>query len=200
VGAAELGDARVGSHAGQQLVADIELTSVEDATRPVQVRLASPDVYQGANLVMPPVLSSLNMNVMRRDLAQAGRRRPPAPVCRTGGRRPQGGAPRHALVHARPDAACAGARVGANAGAGTRAAPGTETGRADAAIDTGRTGTGTGTETGSGASHSERIERSRAAARAGKAGAPQSHPAAQGAKPASLQQAGTGGGKRLHRA
>jgi hypothetical protein len=67
VGAAELGDARVGSHAGQQLVADIELTSVEDATRPVQVRLASPDVYQGANLVMPPVLSSLNMNVMRRD-------------------------------------------------------------------------------------------------------------------------------------
>jgi hypothetical protein len=66
-GAAELGDVKVGSHAGQQLVADIELTSVEDAARPVQVRLASQDVYQGANLVMPPVLSSLNMNVMRRD-------------------------------------------------------------------------------------------------------------------------------------
>jgi hypothetical protein len=65
--AAELGDAKVSSYTGQQLVADIELTSVEDASRPVQVRLASPDVYQGANLVMPPVLSSLNMNVMRRD-------------------------------------------------------------------------------------------------------------------------------------
>jgi pilus assembly protein FimV len=33
----------------------------------VQVRLASADVYRGANIDMPAVLSSLNMNVMRRD-------------------------------------------------------------------------------------------------------------------------------------
>lgn len=65
--AAEMGEARVASHIGQQLVADIELTSLEDASTPVQPRLASPDVYRGASIDMPPVLASLNMSVMRRD-------------------------------------------------------------------------------------------------------------------------------------
>jgi hypothetical protein len=65
--AAELGDARVLSHIGQQLVADVELTLVEDAAAPVGVRLAHPDVYRGANIAMPPVLASLHLGVMRRD-------------------------------------------------------------------------------------------------------------------------------------
>jgi pilus assembly protein FimV len=65
--AAELGEPRVSSHIGQQLVADIELTMLEDAANPVQVRLASPNVYRGANIGMPAVLSTLRMSVMRRD-------------------------------------------------------------------------------------------------------------------------------------
>jgi len=65
--AAELGEARVLSHIGQALVADVELTLVEDPGTPVAVRLASADVYRGANIVMPPVLSSLDMRVTRRD-------------------------------------------------------------------------------------------------------------------------------------
>jgi Tfp pilus assembly protein FimV len=67
VHAAELGDPRVSSHIGQQLVADIELTLLEDANTPVQARLASPEVYSGAGIAVPPVLSSLNLTVMRRD-------------------------------------------------------------------------------------------------------------------------------------
>ena len=66
-GAAELGEARVASHIGQQLVADVELTTVEDPAAKVEVRLAHPDVYRGASIAMPAVLSSLNLNVMRRD-------------------------------------------------------------------------------------------------------------------------------------
>lgn len=65
--AAELGEARVSSFIGQPLVADIELTMLEDAANPVQVRLASPNVYRGANIGMPAVLSTLRMSVMRRD-------------------------------------------------------------------------------------------------------------------------------------
>jgi len=65
--AAELGEPRVGSFIGQPLVADIELVMLEDATQPVAVRLAHPEVYRGANVAMAPVLSSLNMSVMRRD-------------------------------------------------------------------------------------------------------------------------------------
>jgi pilus assembly protein FimV len=67
IGAAELGEFAVGSHIGQQVVADIELTGIENPGATVQVRLASADVYRGANIDMPAVLSSLNMNVMRRD-------------------------------------------------------------------------------------------------------------------------------------
>ncbi len=65
--AAELGEPRVSSFIGQPLVADIELTMLEDAGAPVQVRLAHPDVYRGANIGMPPVLSTLKFSVMRRD-------------------------------------------------------------------------------------------------------------------------------------
>ncbi|QNA99259.1 hypothetical protein [Massilia sp. Se16.2.3] len=65
--AAELGEAKVGSHIGQPLVADVELTMIDDAANPVQVRLADPNVYRGANIAMPAVLGSLNMSVMRRD-------------------------------------------------------------------------------------------------------------------------------------
>jgi hypothetical protein len=65
--AAELGEAQVLSHIGQALVADVELTLLDDPAAKVAVRLANPDVYRGANIAMPPVLSSLNMTVMRRD-------------------------------------------------------------------------------------------------------------------------------------
>jgi len=65
VHAAELGDARVRSHIGQALAADVELTLVEDASRQVEARLAHPDVYRGANIAMPAVLSSLDIAVIR---------------------------------------------------------------------------------------------------------------------------------------
>ena len=66
-GAAELGDQRVGSYMGQPLVADIELTLIEHPAARVEVRLAHPNVYRGANIGMPHVLSTLNMSVMQRD-------------------------------------------------------------------------------------------------------------------------------------
>lgn len=65
--AAELGDTVVRSYIGQPLIADIELTALADPNVAVQVRLAHPDVYKGANIAMHPVLSGLNMSVMRRD-------------------------------------------------------------------------------------------------------------------------------------
>jgi len=63
--AAELGDARVLSYIGQPLAADVELTSVEEPSKPVQAHLARPDVYRGANIAMPPVLSGLDIAVIR---------------------------------------------------------------------------------------------------------------------------------------
>ena len=65
--AAELGEARVSSHIGQQLVADIELAQVDDPAAQVSVRLASPEVYNGAGIALPSVLASLNLSVMRRE-------------------------------------------------------------------------------------------------------------------------------------
>ncbi|NHZ41164.1 type IV pilus assembly protein FimV [Massilia aquatica] len=65
--AAELGDAQVRSYIGQPLVADVELTSLAEPAASVQVRLADPDVWRGANVRMHPVLSNLSMSVMRRD-------------------------------------------------------------------------------------------------------------------------------------
>jgi hypothetical protein len=67
VQAAELGDVKVNSFVGQHLSADIELTSLDDPASQVQVRLASVDVYRGANLDMPAVLANVNLSVMRRD-------------------------------------------------------------------------------------------------------------------------------------
>lgn len=65
--AAELGEARVSSHIGQPLVADIELAMVDDPAQAVAVRVASPEVYNGAGIAVPPVLANLNLSVMRRD-------------------------------------------------------------------------------------------------------------------------------------
>ncbi len=65
--AAELGEARVSSHIGQPLVADIELAMVDDPSQTVAVRVASPEVYQGAGIAVPPALASLNLSVMRRE-------------------------------------------------------------------------------------------------------------------------------------
>jgi len=65
--AAELGEARVSSHIGQPLVADIELTMIDDPSATVSVRIANPEVYNGAGIAMPPVLASVNLSVMRRD-------------------------------------------------------------------------------------------------------------------------------------
>jgi hypothetical protein len=65
--AAELGDTRVLSHVGQQLVADIELAMIDDPATQVAVRVASPEVYNGAGVALPSVLPSLNLTVMRRD-------------------------------------------------------------------------------------------------------------------------------------
>jgi hypothetical protein len=65
--AAELGEARVSSHIGQPLVADIELATIDDPAAPVSVRLASSEVYSGAGIAMPPALSSVNLSVMKRD-------------------------------------------------------------------------------------------------------------------------------------
>lgn len=65
-GAAELGEPQIRSYIGQQLVADIELTMLDAPATPVQARLAHPNVYRGANIGMPHVLSTLNMTVTQR--------------------------------------------------------------------------------------------------------------------------------------
>ena len=78
--AAELGEPRVGSFIGQPLVADIELTMLEDAASLVEVRLAHPNVYRGANIGMPAVLSTLRMSVQRRDGRQFLHVTSPGPV------------------------------------------------------------------------------------------------------------------------
>ena len=64
-GAAELGEPRISSYKGQALVADIELSGLDDPAAPVQVRVANPDVYRGASIGVPPVLSALTLAVVR---------------------------------------------------------------------------------------------------------------------------------------
>ncbi len=65
---AELGELTVRSFVGQPLVADIELTALApDEITDLQVRLASPDVYRGANISMNPALASLHLALMRHD-------------------------------------------------------------------------------------------------------------------------------------
>lgn len=65
--AAELGEAVVRSYIGQPLVADVELTGFASEAEAVVVKLARPDVYQGANIAIHPALASVRLSVMRRD-------------------------------------------------------------------------------------------------------------------------------------
>jgi hypothetical protein len=65
-GAAELGEPRVSSYKGQALVADIELSGLDDPAAAVQVRVANPDVYRGASIGVPAILSALTLNVVQK--------------------------------------------------------------------------------------------------------------------------------------
>jgi len=80
VGAAELGEPRISSYIGQPLVLELELTALASPATPVQARLAHPDVYRGANIGMPAVLSTLGMRVSQRDGRQFLRVTSSAPV------------------------------------------------------------------------------------------------------------------------
>jgi hypothetical protein len=65
-GAAELGEPRVSTYKGQALVADIELSGLDNPAGAVQVRVANPDVYRGASLAVPAVLSALTLSVVQK--------------------------------------------------------------------------------------------------------------------------------------
>lgn len=78
--AAELGEPRVGSYLGQPLALELELTALAAPATPVQARLANPNVYRGANIGMPTVLSTLSMNVTEKDGRQFLRVTSAAPV------------------------------------------------------------------------------------------------------------------------
>ena len=80
VGAAELGEPRISSYIGQPLALELELTALASPATPVQARLAHPDVYRGANIGMPAVLSTLAMRVSQRDGRQFLRVTSSAPV------------------------------------------------------------------------------------------------------------------------
>lgn len=80
VGAAELGEPRISSYIGQPLALELELTALASPATPVQARLAHPDVYRGANIGMPAVLSTLAMRVSQRDGHQFLRVTSSAPV------------------------------------------------------------------------------------------------------------------------
>jgi pilus assembly protein FimV len=70
-GAAELGDIVTRSYIGQPLAADIELVALTpDEVAGLQVRLAAPDVYRGANVTINPALDSVRMAVVTRDHKQ----------------------------------------------------------------------------------------------------------------------------------
>lgn len=80
VGAAELGEPRISSYIGQPLALELELTALASPATPVQARLAHPDVYRGANIGMPAVLSTLGMHVSQRNGRQFLRVTSSAPV------------------------------------------------------------------------------------------------------------------------
>ena len=63
--AAELGEPRIASYRGQALVADIELSGLDDPAAALQVRVANADVYRGASMSVPPALSSLQLSVVK---------------------------------------------------------------------------------------------------------------------------------------
>ena len=79
-GAAELGEPRISSYIGQPLALELELTALASPTTPVQARLANPNVYRGANIGMPPVLSTLSMQVTQQGGRQFLRVTSAAPV------------------------------------------------------------------------------------------------------------------------
>lgn len=69
--AAELGDVVMRSYIGQPLALDIDLVSLTpEEEAGLQVRLARPDVYRGANVTMNPALGSVRMQVERRGARQ----------------------------------------------------------------------------------------------------------------------------------
>lgn len=80
IAAAEFGEPRISSYIGQPLALEVELTALASPTTPVQARLAHPDVYRGANIGMPSVLSTLAMRVSQRDGRQFLRVTSSAPV------------------------------------------------------------------------------------------------------------------------
>ncbi|WP_317200960.1 hypothetical protein [Janthinobacterium sp.] len=70
-GAAELGEPTLRSYRGQPLAADIELSALTpDELAGLQVRLASADVYRGANIGMDPALQTLRLTLVRREQRQ----------------------------------------------------------------------------------------------------------------------------------
>lgn len=79
-GAAELGEPRINSYIGQPLALELELTALASPATPVQARLANPNVYRGANIGMPPVLSTLSMHVTQQGEKQFLRVTSAAPV------------------------------------------------------------------------------------------------------------------------
>jgi pilus assembly protein FimV len=69
--AAELGDIAPRSYIGQPLAVDIELVALApEEVNGLQVRLAQADVYRGANVTMNPALSSVRMEVVKREQRQ----------------------------------------------------------------------------------------------------------------------------------
>lgn len=79
--AAELGDASVRSYAGQPLSAEIELTDLSaQELADLQVRLARPDVFQGANVKMQPALAGAAISIGKRDSHRVLRVTTTAPV------------------------------------------------------------------------------------------------------------------------
>ncbi len=79
--AAELGEANVRSYIGQPLSAEIELTDLttQDLAG-LQVRLASPDIFEGANVKMAPALAGMNITVVPRDQRRVLRLTTSAPL------------------------------------------------------------------------------------------------------------------------
>ncbi|CDG84738.1 type IV pilus assembly protein FimV [Janthinobacterium agaricidamnosum] len=71
VEAAELGDITVLSYIGQPLTADIELTALAaDDINGLRVRVASPDVYRGANIARNPALDGVDISIVQRGAKQ----------------------------------------------------------------------------------------------------------------------------------
>jgi hypothetical protein len=127
--AAELGEARVSSHIGQPLVADIELSD-DRRPRHAGLRCAWPVPRSTTARASPcrRCWRHVNLSVMKRDGRQflhvtslrAGRCRAPAPVPGAGRQGPAGGAPGHAVADGGSESGAAGARAGTGSGTASR--------------------------------------------------------------------------------